>query len=91
MLRVVLLLSFLFVTPALAQDAKDADADAAPESSDQASEQVSGPAAEINADDLDDIDDSDGLDEPYPVEDEDAFIPSENVAFGQSIPFPTDI
>lgn len=84
MLRVVLLLSFLFVTPGLAQDTKDADADAVPESSDQASEQ----AAEKNADDLDDLD---GLDEPYPVEDEDAFIPSENVAFGQSIPFPTDI
>jgi len=84
MLRVVLLLSFLFVTPGLAQDTKDADADAVPESSEQAPE----PAAANTADDLDDLD---GLDEPYPVEDEDAFIPSENVAFGQSIPFPTDI
>jgi len=88
MLRVVLLLSFLFVTPGLAQDTKDADADAVPESSEQASERVPEPAAEKKADDLDD---PDGLDEPYPVEDEDAFIPSENVAFGQSIPFPTDI
>ena len=84
MLRVVLLLIFLSVTSALAQDAKDTDADAAPELSEQASEQ----AAEKKADDLDDLD---GPDELYPVEDEDAFIPSENVAFGQSIPFPTDI
>ena len=88
MLRVVLLLSFLSSTAVLAQDAKDADAGAAPESSEQASEQVPESAAEKEVDDLDD---PAGLDEPYPVEDEDAFIPSENVAFGQSIPFPTDI
>ncbi|MGB5510283.1 MAG: hypothetical protein WBM87_01085 [Woeseiaceae bacterium] len=87
MLRVVLLLGFLSVTPVLAQDTKDADAEAAPESSEQAPEQ----AGEKAADDLDALDALDGLDEPYPVEDEDAFIPSENVAFGQSIPFPTDI
>ena len=88
MLRVVLLLLFLSVTSAFAQDAKDADADAAPELSEKASEPAPEQAAEKKADDLDDLD---GLDEPYPVEDEDAFIPSENVAFGQSIPFPTDI
>ena len=81
MLRLVLLLIFLFATPVLAQDAKDADADAATEASEQASEGTPD-------DDLDNIDD---FDEQYPVEDEDVFIPSENVAFGQSIPFPTDI
>ena len=79
MLRLVLLLIFLFATSVLAQDAKDADADAA-EPAEQAPEQ----ASEGTPDD-------DDLDELYPVEDEDAFIPSENVAFGQSIPFPTDI
>jgi len=84
MLRVVLLLIFLSATSALAQDTKDADVDAAPETSEQASEQ----AAEKTAAGDDDLDD---LGEPYPVEDEDVFIPSENVAFGQSIPFPTDI
>ena len=48
--------------------------------------------AEEPADDADDpLEDIEGLDELYPVEDDDAFIPSENVAFGQSIPFPTDI
>ena len=97
MLRVVLLLVFLSATSVSAQDAKDADADAAPESSEQPSEQAAEQAAEKKADgdddldDLDDVDDLDGLDESYPVEDEDTFIPSENVAFGQSIPFPTDI
>ena len=84
--RLVLLLIFLFATPVLAQDAKDADADAATETLEQAPEQ----AAEGTPDD-DDLDNLDDLDELYPVEDEDVFIPSENVAFGQSIPFPTDI
>jgi len=84
MLRVVLLLIFLSATSVLAQDTKDADVDAAPELSEQTSEQ----AAEKTAAGDDDVDD---LDESYPVEDEDVFIPSENVAFGQSIPFPTDI
>jgi len=88
MLRVVLLLIFLSATSVLAQDTKDADVDAAPESSDQASDQASEQAAEETAAGDDDLDD---LDAPYPVEDEDVFIPSENVAFGQSIPFPTDI
>ena len=83
MLRVVLLLVFLSANSVLAQDTKDADADATPESSEQAPEQTV-----AGDDDLDDLDD---LDELYPVEDEDVFIPSENVAFGQSIPFPTDI
>ena len=36
----------------------------------------------------DDEDDSDVL---YAEEDEDVFVPSEDVKFGQSIPFPTDI
>ncbi len=89
MLRLVLLLIFSFATPVLAQDAKDAGADAATEILEQASEQAPEQAADGTPDD--DLDDLDGLDEPYPVEDEDVFIPSENVAFGQSIPFPTDI
>ena len=88
MLRVVLLLIFLSITSVMAQDAKDADADAAPVSSEQASDQASEQVPEKKADGDDDLD---NLDEPYPVEDEDVFIPSENVAFGQSIPFPTDI
>ena len=90
MLRVVLLLIFLFATPVLAQDAKDADADTATESAKQASEQAAKQVPEKTPDD-DDLDNFDDLDELYPVEDEDVFIPSENVAFGQSIPFPTDI
>jgi 2-amino-4-hydroxy-6-hydroxymethyldihydropteridine diphosphokinase len=32
-----------------------------------------------------------GIDEPYPEDDEDEFVTSEEVKFEQSIPFPTDI
>ncbi len=81
--RIIFLLIFLSVSPVLAQETQEADADTAAESSTQA------PARTTDGDD--DLDDVDDLDELYPVEDEDAFIPSENVAFGQSIPFPTDI
>lgn len=48
-------------------------------------------AAESDETDTDELDDLDDLGDLYPVEDEDEFIPSEDVAFGQSIPFPTDI
>jgi hypothetical protein len=78
MIRILLLLTALSITAALAQDATEP----ATEEDAQAPDTV-----EEVAEDLPDIDD----DELYPVEDEDAFIPSENVAFGQSIPFPTDI
>jgi hypothetical protein len=79
MIRVLLILMALSTTAALAQDATDPETDASEEAPD---------AVEEVAEDLPDIDDDLEL---YPVEDEDAFIPSENVAFGQSIPFPTDI
>ena len=49
-------------------------------------------AAEEAAEDADEsVEDDEDLDELYSEEDEDKFIPSEDVAFGQSIPFPTDI
>ena len=80
MIRILLLLTALSISMALAQDATDPETDQAAEAPD---------TVEEVAEDLTDIDDD--LDELYPVEDEDAFIPSENVAFGQSIPFPTDI
>jgi hypothetical protein len=79
MIRILLVLLALSITAALAQDATDPETDAAeeaPETVDEVAEDFPG------------IDDDLEL---YPVEDEDAFIPSENVAFGQSIPFPTDI
>jgi hypothetical protein len=79
MIRVLLILMALSITAALAQDATDPETDPSEEAPD---------AVEEVAEDLSDIDDDLEL---YPVEDEDAFIPSENVAFGQSIPFPTDI
>ena len=79
MIRILLLLLALSMTAALAQDATDPETDPAAETPE---------AVDEAAEELVDIDDDLEL---YPVEDEDAFIPSENVAFGQSIPFPTDI
>lgn len=75
-----LILFFLLGAPlAWAQESEESDT-AAPE----AAEPTDDTAAETDAE-------LEGLDEPYPIEDEDVFIPSEDVAFGQSIPFPTDI
>lgn len=73
--RPLILLMLLFALPAWAQEADDVDSEAKPEESTEASEEA--------------IDDE-FADELY-TEEEDAFVPSENVKFGQSIPFPTDI
>ena len=79
MIRTLFLLAAFSISAALAQESAEPEADAATDTPE---------ALEAEAPDADaDVD----LDELYPVEDEDAFIPSENVAFGQSIPFPTDI
>ncbi len=82
--RILLVLILLLLAlPGWAQDTEGAD----PES-------VDGDAAEAReaADDAEEDvlaeDDSEIL---YDDEDDDVFIPSENVKFGQSIPFPTDI
>ncbi len=77
----LLIVAFLLCSPlAWAQDA-DEDEPAQP------AEEAADAEADEATDDLDDLD----LGDLYPVEDEDVFIPSEDVAFGQSIPFPTDI
>lgn len=77
--RILILFLLLGAPLAWAQESEDSDT-AAPE----ATESTDDTAAETD-------DELEGLDEPYPLEDEDVFIPSEDVAFGQSIPFPTDI
>ena len=79
----IVLFSLLLALPALAQDEEGAD----PESADDVATEVT-EAADAADQGLDDEDDSDLT---YDEEDEDVFIPSENVKFGQSIPFPTDI
>ena len=82
MYRLLLALFLLIPTFSPAQEAEDAEPPAA----------ESAEPAEDEADELADAeDDLDDLGDLYPVEDEEKFIPSENVAFGQSIPFPTDI
>ncbi|MGI9234888.1 MAG: hypothetical protein ACR2RD_14745 [Woeseiaceae bacterium] len=77
-----LILLALLTVPVLAQEADEAETDVA-----ENPEAVEDSATEDTADDLDEELDTDEL---Y-SEDDDKFIPSEDVAFGQSIPFPTDI
>ncbi len=78
------LILFLLLLAPLAWSQEAEDREAPPSEAEE-------PADDAAADADDPLEDIEGLDELYPVEDDDAFIPSENVAFGQSIPFPTDI
>jgi hypothetical protein len=79
-----LLILLLLALPVWAQEADGVD----PESPDASSKEAAGPVEDAANERADDDEDSDEL---YAEEDDDAFIPSENVKFGQSIPFPTDI
>ena len=81
MYRLLIVVLLLIAPLAWTQDAEESDAAQTAEAEDTAD-------ADEAAEDLGDLED---LGELYPVEDEDEFIPSEDVAFGQSIPFPTDI
>jgi len=82
---VMFLLSLLLMAqPVWAQESDDAGQQPSEASSPDSTEAVE-ETTEESADDVDD------LIELYPEEDEDVFIPSEDVKFGQSIPFPTDI
>lgn len=83
----ILLISFILTLPALAQEADGPD----PEAIGSSAEQAADAAAEA-ADGRDESRESDDdSDVSYDEEEDDGFIPSENVKFGQSIPFPTDI
>lgn len=79
-----LLLLLLLAFPVWAQVADEAQPEATKDSSAESADTVDESVEE--APDSDEV-----LDEFYSDEDEDAFIPSEDVKFGQSIPFPTDI
>lgn len=79
-----LLILLLLALPVWAQETDGAD----PDTTDSSTVETSDPVEETRDEAADDEDDSDEL---YGEEDEDAFIPSEDVKFGQSIPFPTDI
>jgi len=83
--RTMIVLFLLLMAPAVwAQDSDD---------SDQESTDVSAgdPSDESNTTPAETPDDEDDADVLYGEEDDDVFIPSEDVKFGQSIPFPTDI
>lgn len=85
-MRRVFVLSFLAILaiPAWAQDTSEPEAQAEEAPPAESTEAVEDAADESTEDD-------DVVDELYSEEDDDKFIPSEDVAFGQSIPFPTDI
>jgi len=74
-------LLLLLVLPVWAQETDDT------ESTDSSTTEVP-ESTEESTDDIADDEYDDGL---YAEEDADVFIPSEDVKFGQSIPFPTDI
>lgn len=83
--RLVVLIFFVtFAVPLWGQDAGEQDAPAEEAPPAESTESTDDSAAEGG-------EDEDPLDELYSEEDDDKFIPSEDVAFGQSIPFPTDI
>jgi len=79
--RLLILLAFFCAPPVYAQEAEETDNETTTAETSETDEEAS-------EDEIDELDDDVEL---YPVEDEDAFIPSEDVAFGQSVPFPTDI
>ena len=79
-----LLLLLLLAFPSWAQVTDEAPPEATQDSSAESTDTVEESAEEAPDSDED-------LDEFYSDEDEDGFIPSEDVKFGQSIPFPTDI
>lgn len=85
--RTMIVLFLLLMAPAVwAQDSDDSGQ----ESTDVIAGEPSDESNTAPAETLDDEDDADA-DELYSEEDDDVFIPSEDVKFGQSIPFPTDI
>lgn len=82
---IVFLLSLLLMTqPVWAQDSDETGQDSSEASAPATTEAVDETAEEA-------VDDVDDLIDLYPEEDDDVFVPSEDVKFGQSIPFPTDI
>lgn len=77
MMRPVFLLSFLLMGAALAQDEEVEDES----------------ATESSSESVDESEDDFVLDgsEDHAADDEDVFVPSDEVSYQQSVPFPTDI
>ncbi len=86
--RFVLPLAAILAIPVWAQEPAAPVTDASESPAAESVEQ----AEESDSESIAGDDELDELDEQYSFEDEEeTFIPSEDVAFGQSIPFPTDI
>jgi hypothetical protein len=84
----VLPIFFMLSIPLWAQDADQPDTEAEQSAATETGEADDDAGEDANEDSVEDLD---VLDELYPEEEEDKFIPSEDVAFGQSLVFPTDI
>lgn len=81
-LQLMILLAIFATTPLWAQDEAPE-----PESA-QTEEDVAAPEEEVSDEEIDELL---GLDEEYSEVDDDDFDPTQDVRFGQSIVFPTDI
>ncbi len=81
MVRLLLLLVLLFAAPIVAQDS-ETDERSQTEPSTETTD-----AESVDAIDADEVGESD----TYFEEDQDDFIPSDEVTYEQSVPFPTDI
>lgn len=84
-LPIALLLAMLAVAPGAAQESEPADEDGDPAATAEADDAA--PEVELTDEEIEDL--LEGSD--YDDLEEEEFIPSENVRFEQSIPFPTDI
>lgn len=78
--RSIFFLLLLLALPVSAQDEASED------------EPVTDPASETAEDEIDEVlDDILGGNQDHTEEDEDIFVPTEEISYQQSIPFPTDI
>jgi len=87
MVRKLPLLALLLAATLAAQETAEEAAEPAAVEADSSTENES-PAAEVTDEEIEELL---NLDEPWDEDAEDEFIPTENVKFEQSIPFPTDI
>ncbi len=85
MLRLLLMLMLLFAAPIGAQDSETGERNPTEPSTETTDAESADDSAEVI--DADEVGESD----TYFEEDQDDFIPSDEVTYEQSVPFPTDI
>ncbi len=85
MVRLLLMLVLLFAAPIVAQDSETGERSQTEPSTETTDAESVDDSAEVS--DADEVGESD----TYFEEDQDDFIPSDEVTYEQSVPFPTDI